>query len=493
MSDSDISESISPSGRVISAAQELFSAPVRVWIFAGLAAALLLLYGLLLAQLTSIQALVQNTTFYNIASLIYTLLAALSGALALTQSAYFAKNDQAQWLAGSIVWALVGIGLGAVSSGCSTCDSRLLPALGIAGGLATFPLGGLELKALGLLILLGVVWENIRIMTRNHALGVDTLLRVEGESIVIGAQLVRYLKVAGVFSIALLALYLVPEVSAQYGTGLGAELTGSQIAPDSNKMEQLLKEINPPQGYTLSIHYGDIGPRLIAAGAIDQERFVQLYADGGNPLTDDQLHILTKGSDSQVVINSQNAHFLLNLLWALGLANKNTILDRGPLMQASEGQIEQFASTGGWTLGARRVSELYSSTLILPLTQEQQARVDEAAANTYRPCCNNSTAFADCNHGMAMLGLFELMASQGATVDEMYQAAKYFNAFWFPQQAIYLAMYFNATTGQSFAEVDPRVVVSAQYSSGSGASTVQQWLAQNGKLPQVPGGGSCGT
>jgi hypothetical protein len=169
------------------------------------------------------------------------------------------------------------------------------------------------------------------------------------------------------------------------------------------------------------------------------------------------------------------------------------ILQQGPLMQASDGQIEQFASTGGWTLGVKRAGELYASASILSLTDEQQARVAEAAANTYRPCCNNSTAFADCNHGMAMLGLFELMASQGATVDEMYQAAKYFNAFWFPQQTLYLAMYFNETTGQSFEEIDARMVVSAQYSSGSGASTVQQSLAQSGRLPQAPGGGSCGT
>ena len=38
--------------------------------------------------------------------------------------------------------------------------------------------------------------------------------------------------------------------------------------------------------------------------------------------------------------------------------------------------------------------------------------VEEIAGNIYRPCCGNSTAFPDCNHGMAMLGLIELMVSQ---------------------------------------------------------------------------------
>lgn len=45
---------------------------------------------------------------------------------------------------------------------------------------------------------------------------------------------------------------------------------------------------------------------------------------------------------------------------------------------------------------------------------------------------------------MAMLGLLELMASQGASVDEMFQAAKYANAYWYPQQSLELATYFKA-------------------------------------------------
>jgi hypothetical protein len=47
---------------------------------------------------------------------------------------------------------------------------------------------------------------------------------------------------------------------------------------------------------------------------------------------------------------------------------------------------------------------------LIPLTAEQQALVEEVAAEIYRPCCNNSTLFPDCNHGMAMLGFLELLA-----------------------------------------------------------------------------------
>ena len=74
-----------------------------------------------------------------------------------------------------------------------------------------------------------------------------------------------------------------------------------------------------------------------------------------------------------------------------------------------------FASTGGWTLGVKKATELYASTKIMSLTDEQQARLLEVASQVYRPCCNNPTHFPDCNHGMAMLGLLELMASQDAS------------------------------------------------------------------------------
>lgn len=43
----------------------------------------------------------------------------------------------------------------------------------------------------------------------------------------------------------------------------------------------------------------------------------------------------------------QNAHFLLNFFWAVGLANKNSILTSRPMVQNSGGQMERFASTRG--------------------------------------------------------------------------------------------------------------------------------------------------
>jgi hypothetical protein len=258
-------------------------------------------------------------------------------------------------------------------------------------------------------------------------------------------------------------------------------------------MGAIMKQINPADGFTLPVRYVDFAPKLIAAGAIDFEQFMKLYEESGNPLNDQQIDLLTKGSDDQVVINKENQHFLLNLFWALGLANQNKILTEGPMMRNGKAQVGNFASTGGWTLGAKPVIELYASQPIITLTEAQQKRLEEVTIGVFRPCCDNPTHFPDCNHGMAMLGLLELMASQNASVDEMYKAAKEVNAFWFPQQALELAVFFKSAENKDFAKADARQFVGQQLSSGSGFQNVHLWLTQNGKLGQAAqGGGSCG-
>ena len=251
-------------------------------------------------------------------------------------------------------------------------------------------------------------------------------------------------------------------------------------------------QVSLPESYRLDVSFGDLGPKLLAAGAIDYDRFSQLYQQMGQPLPESQQAILTEGSDAPVIFDYQNARFLLNFFWALGLTNRNVILTEGPMVQHSEGDIGGFASTGGWTLGHHPATQLYASTPLISLTPDQQSRLEAAANNIYRPCCNNHTAFADCNHGMAMLGLLELLASQDASVEELFAAAKAVNGFWFPQQALQTAVFFRAAMNLDYADVEPSLAVSRDTFSGSGFAQVQQWLANNGLLEQSPGSnGSC--
>jgi len=288
---------------------------------------------------------------------------------------------------------------------------------------------------------------------------------------------------------------IVITVSYLVGLGSGYLKWGQDVSVETEQKKELAalyEQVNPKDGYALPVSYGDLGPRLIEGGVIDYEAFAAIYANSGNPLSDAQIEILKQGSDEQIIVSAENAHFLLNYFWAVGLANKNPILTQGPMVQNSGGQVERFASTGGWTIAAKSITEIYASLELISLTPEQQARVEEVAAGVYRPCCNNPTLFPDCNHGMAMLGLLELMASQGASTDQMFEAAKYVNAFWFPQQNLETALYLKANQNVEFEEADARLVTGAGYSSGSGYAATHQQLQTSGLLPQAPNqGGSC--
>ncbi len=266
----------------------------------------------------------------------------------------------------------------------------------------------------------------------------------------------------------------------------------TNAARQEKDLARLREQVNPASGYALPVSYGRLGPELTQAGVIDLRAVKNVMTASGDALSNPQLDILNKGSDQQIVISAENAHFLLNFFWAVGLANRNAILTEGPMAQNSEGKIDQFASTGGWTLGKKPVTQLYASLELIPLTAEQQSRVEESASAIYRPCCNNPTLFPDCNHGMAMLGLLELMAARGATTDQMLEAAKHVNAYWFLQQTMEIAFYFHAKESTDFAAADARRLVGKDFSSASGSGRVHQTLLAEGLLKQASNqGGGC--
>ena len=294
-------------------------------------------------------------------------------------------------------------------------------------------------------------------------------------------------------TIGLVAVYVVVMASGLIPLGK-SNTTQAKDSQTSTNVEttMLYEQINPKDGYNLSVSYGDLGPQLLASGVINYDAFAAIYQNAGSPLSAEQIEILKNGSDHEIVINAQNSYYLLNFFWAVGLANRNVILTEGPMVQNSDGKVENFASTGGWSLATKPITDLYSSMDLIPLTEKQQKLVEEVAQGVYRPCCDNPTHFPDCNHGMAMLGILELMASQGATADQMFEAAKYINAYWFPQQTLETALYLNATQDVDFAAADPRLIVGKSMSSASGAKMVHADLQSRGLLQQAPGqGGSC--
>lgn len=299
----------------------------------------------------------------------------------------------------------------------------------------------------------------------------------------------RHRKATDTRAVMILIGFLVGSVT---GYLFGIRTPSHDSIPDTTS-QVVIEHINPPQGYALPARFGNIGPQLITAGAIDVDKFIDLYEQSGQPLTTTQVDVLMSGSDEQIIINRENATFLLNLFWALGLANENIILTEGMMMYQGVEGVVNFASTGGWTLGRKSVEEIYASTPIIALTDEEQVLLHQVAGQIFRPCCNNPTSFPDCNHGMAMLGMLELMISQGASEQALFETAKYINAFWFLPQNFELATYFSIKENMGFDQVEPRTIVGRDYASAEGFRAVHQWLSENNQLQEVPGNvNNCG-
>lgn len=253
--------------------------------------------------------------------------------------------------------------------------------------------------------------------------------------------------------------------------------------------QALAEKVAPEQGFASRAQWGDLLPQLVDAGVIDVEKFKASAARAGQPLTEEQVRLLTEGGDEPVAIDVQNAKFVLNALWAVGLATENPLVTSGP-MNRRKGSVDNLASTAGWTLGREAGPSYLGKFRLLPLTRDQQRIVEEVAYGVYRPCCDNPTAFPDCNHGMAALGLAEIMAFQGASADEIFAALKAFNAYWFPDQYLTLAVYYEGQ-GTSWERVDPRELLDADHSSGSGWKQIDAAVKRTAPfaIPQGGGGG----
>ncbi len=246
-------------------------------------------------------------------------------------------------------------------------------------------------------------------------------------------------------------------------------------------------EIFPKEGVILPVTWGDMGKKLAGAGTIDAPRFQKLYEDK-SAYTDEYDLLLNGNTPGKLKITRENAGFLLNMFWALGLSNKNEILEKGEMADPKYGGAGRFASTGGWTMAQGDAMNHYSHHSFMTLTPEQQALVERVSRGIYRPCCGNSVHFPDCNHGMAMLGLLELMASQGVTEKEMWDTALVVNSYWFPDTYVTLAAYMEGR-GVDWKDVNPQEILGANFSSSSGFARI----AAQVKLPSSSGGGSgCG-
>ncbi|MBI4167322.1 MAG: hypothetical protein HY515_00040 [Candidatus Aenigmarchaeota archaeon] len=282
-----------------------------------------------------------------------------------------------------------------------------------------------------------------------------------------------------IISLLLVVAVFVPAISKS----IKADMNAVQNPVDYSALNV---ELFPEAGFKTKIILGDVIPKLVESGAIDFEKMKELYS-ARSGLTEEETNLLTQTAAEPLVITPKNVNFLLNVFWALGIANKNPILDE----MSKYDSVGNLASTGGWTLAKGEAMGYFNKIELVTLTAEQQAIFEEVAKNTYRPCCNNPTAFPDCNHGAALLALLELGASQNLTKNELYLLALQANTLWFPQNYLSTAVLMKSKNTDYWGNAQE--IVGIKYSSYSGwSANVYKPLQAQNLLPKTQGGGSCG-
>ncbi len=271
-----------------------------------------------------------------------------------------------------------------------------------------------------------------------------------------------------------------------------AKFTNTLVTSDGSNITvaDIQEEVIPANGFQTKISLKDSILKLIQNGVIDKTKFENLYSNQGG-LPDEFKNVLTKESNGRPIpLTQKNSGVYLNLLWALGLSNYLKLNEKSPINGAD---VDSYASTGGWTLGKADSGGVYFNKFnIVSLTPEEEKTVVKIAESIYRPCCNNSSFFQDCNHGSALFGMLQLGISQGLSEDVLYKEALAFNSFWFPNNYIQTAQYFKIVKNTNWNNVDPRIILSKDYSSITGwNNNIGKVLSDKGITPPATSAPGC--
>ena len=264
-------------------------------------------------------------------------------------------------------------------------------------------------------------------------------------------------------------------------------IQGDVVYEQGINLSKIQSKVLPDEGYKIKVKWQDLGERLIQDGVIDEKKIAQAVF-GTDEIPKEFSKYLDGSKQREIIINNETAQFWVDLFWGLGLANKNPILEGGPM--AEGGNTANYASTGGWTLGKQDAMSYYSKFSYIQLSAEQQKIVQEITDKVYRPCCGNPTSFPDCNHGMAALAIIELLVSQGKSKKDIYKDLLAFNSYWFPQTYLDIAYHFEKA-GRDYARVPAEQILSKTFSSAMGYSAIKRDIGEIA-WPALGGAGSCG-
>ena len=289
-----------------------------------------------------------------------------------------------------------------------------------------------------------------------------------------------------------LALALSALLAPAYAASVAEVETGRVANGDyGQRRDAIGEQLRPKEGFQTKLVFGDVVPRMVSHGIIDMTKMEALYKERGG-IPPELKQVLTQPTTTPLVFTGENANWLVNILWPIGLSNKMAINKRSPIVGKDIGNL---ASTAGWQLGkAKNGASYFNRYELIPLTREQQQRVWRIATSTYRPCCDNSTFFQDCNHGSAALAVIQLGVSQRLSDGEIYRTLLAFNSFWFGPSYLETALYFNVVKEKNWSDLDPRVLLSRRYSTASGWHRNVHLHASKvpGLLPKAEDDESCG-
>ena len=138
------------------------------------------------------------------------------------------------------------------------------------------------------------------------------------------------------FSASVLASAIIIAGALIYSAGSKNNNTDGTANFLPTQTSEIEEKVLPSQGVVLPIRWGDLGAKLVDAGVIDAERFRAIYDQRG-AFTEEYESLLFGQNSGNLKITNDNAGYLLNLFWALGLASKNPILESGEMANRRHG------------------------------------------------------------------------------------------------------------------------------------------------------------
>jgi len=277
---------------------------------------------------------------------------------------------------------------------------------------------------------------------------------------------VKVLIGASVLLLVFQVSFILTGKTLNMGKGTNSSTANKGESTVDQAMKKAIEEVTPSKGFTTKVKWNDVVAKMVKEKVLDPARLERVLKSKYGQEMKPEWRAVLAGKNANLKINSDNAVFMMYVLWTLAKANNNQILFTSPFAKYFK----------NYNIGIGKAG--YGNVNLLRLTKEQQKKAKEVAENASRPCCNNTTAQPDCSHGFSALGLVELMAAQNFSKQEMFATFVKFNSFWFPKTYVKNALYFKLAKGKDWSQVNKELVAGKGYSSLSGSYKVKNYLKE---------------